>query len=211
MFYVSIANIECYATQTNMIKAIIFDWHGVLDQVVIDGFLEILSKNSRFSIERINQIIVPLEKKMIVGNLSREKYIEELMEEAVMKKSDVEKAFNYVVSVEKNEELWIRLPQLKKNYKIGLVSDAWPEKTSLIKHKFILEHFFDTTLFSSDVKMAKSDKKIYLLACELLNVLPSETLFIDDNENNIRFAKSLGFEVCLFRGNDDLNDILFKT
>ncbi len=194
-----------------MIKAIIFDWHGVLDQVVINGFLEILSKNSRFSIERINQIIEPLEKKMIVGSLSREKYIEDLMDEAVMKRSDVEKAFNYVVSVEKNEELWIKLPQLKKEYKIGLVSDAWPEKTSLIKHKFTLEHFFDTTLFSSDVKMAKSDKKIYLLACELLNVLPSETLFIDDSEKNIRLAKNLGFEVCLFRGNDDLNDVLFKT
>jgi HAD superfamily hydrolase (TIGR01509 family) len=43
---------------------------------------------------------------------------------------------------------------------------------------------FDDVVFSYEVKCAKPNPKIYKIACENINVLPKESIFIGDGGSN---------------------------
>lgn len=57
---------------------------------------------------------------------------------------------------------------------------------------------FDSKTFSCDVGVCKPDPKIYRDCLEQLGAKPSEVLFLDDRESNIRAAESLGLHAILF-------------
>ena len=62
-------------------------------------------------------------------------------------------------------------------------------------------HFFDQVdgmVVSGHVKLIKPDPEIYKLLLNRYNLVPQETLFIDDNQDNITAAKALGIHGILF-------------
>ena len=86
------------------------------------------------------------------------------------------------------------LNQIKKlnKYKI-LALTNWSHETfpvALRKFKF-LNHFEDIVV-SGTIKMVKPDKEIYDHIINKHNLIPCETIFIDDNLSNIRGAKKAG-------------------
>lgn len=70
----------------------------------------------------------------------------------------------------------------------------------------------DGGIFSCDVKLIKPDPKIYETITEKYNLIPSECVFLDDLEANIKAAKNFGFHgiqfVTLKQAQEDLNKIL---
>ncbi len=87
------------------------------------------------------------------------------------------------------------LKKLKDNdIKLGLISNA-----DVIDCKYWnqsqLSPIFDDVIFSCNVGMLKPDRKIYELAMQHLNVLPSECLFVGDGGSNELYgAKSVGMK-----------------
>lgn len=71
--------------------------------------------------------------------------------------------------------------------------------------------FFDSINISADLKVAKPDEKIYKIILEKYNILPCETLFIDDSKDNINSAKKLGINTYLFSTPEMLESYLLKT
>ncbi|WP_233569839.1 HAD family hydrolase [Falsibacillus albus] len=68
----------------------------------------------------------------------------------------------------------------EREIKIGLISNCSPEEVvSWDGHE--LAPFFDTVLFSFQIKMAKPDPNLYKFACDRLGVSPCESIFIGDN------------------------------
>ena len=57
---------------------------------------------------------------------------------------------------------------------------------------------FDALTFSCDVGVCKPDLEIYHDCLKKLNADPSETLFLDDREPNVRAAEALGLHAVLF-------------
>mgnify|MGYP001073538055 CR=1 FL=1 len=51
---------------------------------------------------------------------------------------------------------------------------------------------FDDVIESSKVGVRKPDPAIYLMACEALNIMPEEAVFLDDLGINLKPAKALG-------------------
>lgn len=81
-----------------------------------------------------------------------------------------------------------------KGLKLGLISNA-----DIIDCKYweksALAAFFDDAIFSCNVGFLKPDKRIYELAMQNLNVLPSECLFVGDcGSNELYGAKSVGMK-----------------
>lgn len=81
-----------------------------------------------------------------------------------------------------------------KGIKIGLISNA-----DVIDCKYWyqteLGSMFDDVIFSCNVGMLKPDKKIYDLAMQHLNVLPSECIFVGDGGSNELYgAKTAGMK-----------------
>jgi len=52
---------------------------------------------------------------------------------------------------------------------------------------------FDGMLISGEYKLIKPDPSIYKLAIKLFNIIPEETVFIDDKKENIEAANDLNF------------------
>jgi putative hydrolase of the HAD superfamily len=59
------------------------------------------------------------------------------------------------------------------------------------RHAGVLE-LFDAVVESSKVGVRKPDKRFYLMACELLDIEPSEAVFLDDLGINLKPARELG-------------------
>ena len=70
----------------------------------------------------------------------------------------------------------------------------------------------DGGIFSCDVKLIKPDPKIYEALAKKYDLVPSECVFIDDLEKNIKGAKDFGFHGIRFlnlkQAQEDLNNLL---
>jgi putative hydrolase of the HAD superfamily len=59
-------------------------------------------------------------------------------------------------------------------------------------------------IISSSVKMIKPHKDIFMYTLDTINKKPEEILFIDDTEENIETAKSLGIQSIVYTNNQSL-------
>ncbi|MGN1342947.1 MAG: HAD-IA family hydrolase, partial [Traorella sp.] len=88
------------------------------------------------------------------------------------------------------------IPVLYENYKLAIVSDAWPSLKDVYIHNDLLS-YFDSFIISSQVKVTKPNQIIYQKALDELKILPNQALFIDDNLVNIKGAIKLGINGIL--------------
>lgn len=61
-------------------------------------------------------------------------------------------------------------------------------------------HLFDRCFYSSPLGVTKPNREIYDLVCSECDILPEETLFIDDSEKNINGALAAGWQGYVFDG-----------
>jgi len=69
---------------------------------------------------------------------------------------------------------------------------------------------FYSVQYSFEVGCCKSDKKSFVLMFKKLGENSEDCLFIDDNENNISVAKSVGLNVIQFENPEQLKKELFS-
>ncbi len=92
------------------------------------------------------------------------------------------------------------LIELKKSFKLGVVSNGiaikqWEKLIGLGLH-----HFFDTVVTSEEAGVEKPSEEIFFLAAEKLGLEPEECLMIGDRVKvDIAGAKSAGMKTLWFR------------
>lgn len=97
------------------------------------------------------------------------------------------------------------LINLKKKYKLILLSDNWPCVIPYMKHYQIYD-LFDRIYVSSFYGVEKKDIVFFDYPIQDFNIKDGEAIFIDDNENLLDIAKEKGLEVRLMdRENKILN------
>ncbi len=77
---------------------------------------------------------------------------------------------------------------LSQRFKLGIISDAWPSLIA-VYDKAQLTSYFSSIIISSFYGITKPHPKMYQLALDELNLVPEQTLFIDDNLKNCLGAK----------------------
>jgi len=86
---------------------------------------------------------------------------------------------------------------LHKQYKVGLISNAWSGlRPWIVAKKF--EDVFDAMIISAEVRVAKPDPRIYQVALEKLGVAPAESVFLDDFPENAASARTIGMQAIHF-------------
>ena len=63
---------------------------------------------------------------------------------------------------------------------------------------------FSSVISAKQIGLSKSDPASYAKVCTLLNYLPAEVIFIDDQYHNIEAAKLAGLQTILFESTDQL-------
>ena len=71
---------------------------------------------------------------------------------------------------------------------------------------------FDGCIFSADYNMTKPGREIFELLCNKFDLIPEETLFIDDSEINTKGAEAVGINTYLFdQSTEKLKEYIDKT
>ncbi len=85
------------------------------------------------------------------------------------------------------------LKELKQKYKVYGLTNWSAETFPIALERFSFFKLFDGIVVSGEEKLIKPDEKIFRVILERYHLKPENTLFIDDNPNNIDTAKTMGF------------------
>ena len=179
-----------------MLKAILFDMVGVL-VFKKDGYTpKTLDEINTRNIENL------------FNHLDDKELISDIKEKLKLSDEEIGRAVRLIPEkYEKFEDLWKLLPELKNKYKLAVINNG-----NAIAKKYWNEKFdfsiFDIFINSAEEGIRKPDPKIFLLACEKLNVKPEECLFIDDSLENIEAAKNLGMKTIWWNKENHRDDTL---
>lgn len=90
-----------------------------------------------------------------------------------------------------------------------LLSDQMKFRADYIKRNYDLTCFKET-FFSPEIGCLKKQKESFLHVIDAIQIDPSKTLFIDDNETNIVTANSVGLQGILYTDLWNLQETLKK-
>lgn len=88
---------------------------------------------------------------------------------------------------------------LRKRYRVYLLSNTnsihyscYNQRLKAITGGRSLNSYFDRAYYSFEVGLRKPQREIFNLVVENNGLIPAETLFVDDTEENIRMASEIG-------------------
>jgi len=93
---------------------------------------------------------------------------------------------------------------LKKSYRLGLLSNHAREWIEYCEDKFKYSNLFDAILYSYEVGLRKPQPKIFDMMLKKMNTKPNRCLFIDDNKENVDSANKLGIKAIKFQTTEKL-------
>lgn len=192
-----------------MIKAIYFDWGGVLIDDPAPELITYCAEYLKVSEEEFGRVHRRFEPDFQKGTISEDKLWEKICFELGVPKPKVQSlwgdAVRYVFSEKK--EVFALIHSLRRNgYKIGFLSN-----TEIPAMNFFQEQgyeVFDAVIFSCAEGIRKPERRIYEIALEELGVKPEEAVFVDDKKKNIEGAEKVGMKTVLFKNPDQLKEEL---
>ena len=84
--------------------------------------------------------------------------------------------------------------RLKAHFTIGLLSNTWYTDGAQLLSAYHLTDAFDVWVTSAEVGVMKPEPQIYQIALERTGTQPGETIFVDDFAHNIQAAQALGMQ-----------------
>jgi len=88
-------------------------------------------------------------------------------------------------------ELVDYIRSLKRNYRTGLLSNAFTNLRQVMRETWHIDDAFDAIVISAEEGLIKPDPRIYQVALDRLGVKPREAVFIDDMFQNVEGARRM--------------------
>jgi epoxide hydrolase-like predicted phosphatase len=195
-----------------MVKAIIFDIGGVLITNPMQRMKEDIKKTLKISSLKFNKAWDEITPLLGSGKINEFEYWHRfLIHTGSTQKLPEESLLTRKYKVKTNQGMVNMAKSLKNNgYKLAVLSDTNEVHLRIIRTLGILD-LFDVHVFSNEVGLRKSEKEIFTLTLDKLNVFSNEVIFIDDRKENITMAKSLNMNAILFKNNSQLKNDLKKN
>lgn len=173
-----------------MIKALIFDCFGVFYTDPVFAYMRDPATPSDKA-----EALHDLDKQAAVGTLDKQGFVMQASSLLGISESESEQRFFH--SSDRNERLVELVQELRKTYKVGLLSNIGGDMMDGFFSVEERKQLFDAVILSGDVKMAKPDRAIFELACKQLGVELDEAIMIDDMQTTCDIVKTYGMEsVC---------------
>jgi glucose-1-phosphatase len=201
-----------------MIKNIIFDLGNVLIDIDFPRseqmLKNILGESLLEDLKKINRedIFLQYEK----GNISEKEFVETLQSLGEnIESQQIIDAWNAMLIGFKPARFEM-LERLAKKYTLYVLSNTnqthidWVHE-DLKKNHHISEYeqrFFTKVYYSHEIHLRKPDVEIYEYVLQNANLNAAETLFIDDNYDNVQAAQSIGIQVIHHLLGNEIVDIL---
>ncbi len=179
-----------------MIRAIIFDCFGVL---TTDAWLPFKQQHFGDNQSRLQQA-TDINKLADGGHITYDEFLSQIADLADMPTAEVRQR---VANNVPNTDLFEYAHQLKKKYKIGLLSNASADwLTELFTPKQVA--VFDVTALSYETRTTKPMPQAYEIIADRLEVAVGECVFIDDQERFVTGAREAGMQAIWYKDNEQL-------
>ncbi|UCH27409.1 MAG: HAD family phosphatase [Trueperaceae bacterium] len=183
-----------------MIKAIAFDWGGIFTVGTFDSSaVENLAARYQMPQEKVAETYYPLMEEFEVGAFDLEGFYQRFGERSGLKTGIGTFRDTFLGSVRERPEMFEVLAAIPEHYTVGMLSNNVPVLCDRVRsdpRMKRVEHF----LFSNEIGVRKPDAKAFAHLSEALDVSASQTIFVDDNRDNIAAAQELGYHGILLDG-----------
>ena len=198
------------------IRNIVFDLGGVLVDLdfkaAINGLQEAGFANVKEQLLAFDR--GGIFQKFEVGEITADEFRAAIRENSTVTLTDeeVDGLWNAMLLEIPREKLELIL-ELRGKYMVYLLSNTnsihWDYvcKNAFNYRGFRVEDYFEETFLSYEMHLAKPDKAIFEKVLHDANLLPEETLFIDDSEANCKAAQEVGIHAHHYHVGDDLKEI----
>ena len=197
-------------TQSTKVKAIVFDFGGVITKTDRKQITEYISQSLQLSQEDAASALQGLKNNTLNDGVEIDYWQKfarskgkKLPDDWLHQLNDVR--FN---SLQENPGMVELVKCLKKKgFQTALLSNVRKSQAQ-IKRKLGFYELFHPTLFSYETGVRKPDPKAFSLLLSKLNLSPQEVIFIDNKSENVAVAKSLGIDAILFENRNQLVEAL---
>ena len=183
------------------IKVVFFDVGGVLVLDFIHQKVKDLADRygKNRELQRILEVSAKIRPQVDLGNLGESEFWVRILQEVGVQASErdcqCEPYFRAIDGVQA-----VAQDLRAKGLRTAILSNDSRELALLRRERFGFDNIFDDIIISSEHGMIKPDEKIFQLALNRSAVTADECVFIDDREENILTARSLGFHGIIFEG-----------
>jgi len=182
-------------------ELIIFDFFGVISSEVFPIWAK-----KYFSSNEIKIIRKEVMEKSDKGIITEKEMFDQLSKRTGENSQNI--LNDWLETAVINSEMITLIIELRKKYKIALLSNAQGEFLNRILKRIDTDKVFDFMIISSEEKIAKPDKKIFELLLSKMKIKAYNSIFIDDNIINVDAAKGIGIDAILFKNVEQLKEML---
>ncbi len=197
-----------------MINTIILD----MGMVLIDFRWKELFHEMGLTGEKFDKMVAATVNDPVWNEFDRGVWTDEMMEEAFVKNAPELKK-------EISDFMNVYFPNVLRKFDY---TDAWLDALKAAGYRLLILSNFsekafrdcvkeldyvskvDEAVISCNIHMLKPDPEIFEYIISNYDIVPEETVFIDDNVDNINTAKTFGLNTVLFTGKDNADEELRK-
>ena len=110
-----------------------------------------------------------------------------------------------------NEELFVYIDELRRSYKVSMLSNIGSNGLEAYMNTDVLWEHFDDVVESAKIGFAKPEARAYETAAERLGVRLDECVFTDDRQHYVDGAIHVGMKAILFKDVESLKRELNAT
>jgi HAD superfamily hydrolase (TIGR01549 family) len=197
------------------IRAVIFDFGGVLVRMVDDRPRLALAEQLGVPLSRLDDLVFFSDsaQRASRGEISVGTHWQAVRVALGIRPEDMPGFLDQYWSADDvNWKLLDYIRDLHPRFKVGLLSNAWDDLRQTLHTRWNIDGLFDEVIISAEVKLVKPDPRIFQLAVERLRLQPAEVVFIDDIAENVEAARREGMKAILYQDTqrtlDELNSYL---
>ncbi len=196
---------------TKDIKAVIFDWGGVLIDDPGPGLMEYCADRLNVTVDKFINSFDKFMDEFQTNSVSEGKFWELMCEDLNVEKPSQallwKEAFISVYTPK--DEMFVLVDSLRaKGYKTAILSNTEiPALDFFVEQRY---NCFDVQVFSCKEGTRKPYKEIYDIAIEKLNCLPEQAIFIDDKKPMVEGAKKANLNAIHFQSVAQVKNELIK-
>ena len=196
------------------IKAVIFDLGGVLIDWNPDYVFDKMFENQERKKHFYENICTPDWNERQDAGRSLKEATDELLQKHPDWKEYIEAYYGRWEEmlggpIQDTVEIFRQLKE-KDHLKLYALTNWSAETFPVALDKYDFLHWFDGRLVSGEEKTRKPFPEFYDLMLKRFNLKAGETLFIDDNERNVKAAEKLGIQSIQFKNPDQLRKELME-
>lgn len=207
-----ISSIGYTQTESKRIKVIVFDFSGVIAKTDKEELNRFIAQSLQITYNNASEALIELKQSIKQGKNEQDFWTAFAMSKSIKLPNQwLDKLNNARVHALKEIPGMVNLVKnlQKQGYQTALLSNA-SERPAAIRRKSSFYQLFHPALFSADIGFKKPNRKVYEILLNQLKVSPQAVLFIDNQQQNIDAAKSLGIDGIVFINTDQLIQELEK-